>query len=320
MIFKRKNILITGGAGALGRELTRKILMETPGKVVIYSRDDNKHVSMEREFNDERLRFIIGDVRDYERLQTACRDIDIIIHTASLKHVERGEYNLLEYKSVIVDGAENIIKVCMHNPRISRVVALSTDKGSNSLNLYGSAKLLSDKMFIGANLICDTKFSVIRYGNVINSTGSLLNRITKGETIPLTDEKMSRFWITLDYASKLVLFLCDNMQGGEIFIPKIPSCNVKDFLELQYGECEFKLIGIRNGEKLHESMFLKSDCLYMREYDYFYIMYPEIPVKRQFGSYIGHIFDEFDYTSDTNDWVLDDLSTLDNLDHWLSRG
>jgi UDP-N-acetylglucosamine 4,6-dehydratase/5-epimerase len=315
-MFKRKNILITGGAGALGRELTKQLLLENPGKIVIYSRDDNKHALMEREFNDERIRYIIGDIRNYERLQTACKDIDIIIHTASLKHVERGEYNLLEYKSVIVDGAENIIKVCMNNPKIKKVVALSTDKASNSFNLYGSAKLLSDKMFVSANRICDTKFSVIRYGNVINSTGSLLTKVSKGDIIPLTHSDMSRFWITLEYASKLVLFLCNNMDGGEIFIPKIPSCGVKDFLELQYGECDFKLIGIREGEKLHESMFLKSDCMYMMEYEYFYIIYPYIPKVEKFGDYIGERFNDFDYTSDTNEWVLDDLETLDNMKNW----
>jgi nucleoside-diphosphate-sugar epimerase len=689
-MFKRKNILITGGAGALGQELTKQILALNPGKIVVYSRDDNKHAMMESKFNDDRIRYIIGDVRDYDRLQMACRDIDIIIHCAALKHVDRGEYNLIEYKSVIVDGAENIIKVCINTPNIKKVVALSTDKaclygdclvdidkdnnpikisrmvnnkynktvksydentgkivnskvynwyrnllenrelyyvsyenaqyygknrtcligtedhpilttdgwkrldelketnylitaedapnekqeafiigtllgdgnltniykktrgecqsiincrsalnlqhgkldkswlelklnilkdfknsGINEIkhiidninypqysvqfnnsayftklfkifydkegkkhipidlvckyldkypeillatwfqddgcksydnirlathsfnkneveeiikklcsiglecyiahpkyktsiyneirftvkgtekffnltskyillrrkipnkfnnndytenlwnlgepiryitspiikkvdkdilnpivvfcldventhnfivanmivhncaprNLYGAAKLMSDKMFVAANRVCDTKFSVIRYGNVINSTGSLLTKVTKGEPMSLTHADMTRFWIPLDYASKLVLFLCTNMRGGEIFIPKIPCCKVSNFLIKQFGKCEFNIIGIRPGEKLHESMFLKSDCMYMLEFKYWYLVYPYIPEVEVFGGYVGSKFEPFDYTSEnvTNmDWLV-------GIDSWLTK-
>lgn len=306
-MFKRKNILITGGSGSIGQELTRKILKLNPGKIVIYSRNDIMHQNMESTFKDDRLRFIVGDVRNYERLTTACRDIDIIIHAASLKCVDRGEYNALEYKEVIVDGAETIIRVCMNNPRIKRVVALSTDKASGpGVNLYGCAKALSDKLFISANNMCDTKFSVIRYGNVIGSNGSIMKRIdTDVESINLTDERMTRFWITLDYASKLILFLCANMNGGEILIPKLPSMKVKNFLMSQSSSKKFNIIGIRPGEKLHESMFLKCECIYTLEFDYFYIIYPEIIKNvKMFGSFIGEPVEAFDYSSDTNDWEL----------------
>jgi UDP-N-acetylglucosamine 4,6-dehydratase len=314
-MFKRKNILITGGAGSLGHALTTQILKENPGKIVIYSTDDMKHANMEAKFKDDRIRYIVGDIRDYNRLYSACQGIDIIIHCSALKNVDRGEYNALEYKEVIVDGAETIIKVCMNTPSIKNVVALSTDKASNPMNLYGAAKLLSDRLFVAANKMCDTKFSVIRYGNVIASNGSILDRIKDEKVINLTDERMTRFWITLDYASKLVLYLCKNMEGGEIFIPNLPGCHVKEFLNIIYNYPDFNIIGIRPGEKLHESMFLKSDCLNMLQYEYFYIIYPSIQTKpKMFGDYIGHVIDEKDYTSENTKWKLtkDDIINIYN--------
>jgi UDP-N-acetylglucosamine 4,6-dehydratase len=327
-IFKRKNILISGGSGSLGHALIEKLLPLNPGKIIIYSTDDMKHALTESKFNDNRLRFVVGDIRDYDRLSIACRDVDIIIHTASLKNVDRGEYNALEYKSVIVDGAETIIKVCMNNPKITNVVALSTDKASGAgTNLYGCAKALSDKLFVSANNMCSTKFSVIRYGNVINSNGSIVKRVetNKEENTPinLTDERMTRFWITLDYASSLVLFLCNNMEGGEIFIPKLPSMNVKDFLSQRFPGREFKIIGIRPGEKLHESMFLKCDCIYILEYKYFFIIYPQIiKTHKMFGDLIGNIIEtEFEYNSLENERFLDkdkDISSeLSDIGGWL---
>lgn len=329
-IFKRKNILLTGGSGSLGHALIEKLLPLNPGKIVIYSRDDMKHVVTESKFNDNRLRFVVGDVRDYDRLSTACRDIDIIIHTASLKHVDKGEYNALEYKSVIVDGAETIIKVCMNNPKITNVVALSTDKASGAgVNLYGCAKALSDKLFISANNMCSTKFSIIRYGNVINSNGSIVKRIETNKNndddflkpINLTDDRMTRFWITLDYASSLVLFLCSNMNGGEIFIPKLPSMKVRDFLSQRFPDKEFKIVGIRLGEKLHESMFLKCDCIYILEFNYFYIIYPHvIKHPKMFGELLGKkIEKEFEYNSVDNEWFINDdiESQLASIGGWI---
>jgi len=259
-------ILITGGTGSFGRRLTRELLARyRPRRIVIYSRDEAKQVEMAQEFqacdNFRSLRFFIGDVRDQARLKMGMREIDYVIHAAALKHVPVAEYNPMECIHTNVLGAENVVNAALE-ARVKRVIALSTDKAVNPINLYGASKLCSDKIFVAANNLSGsvgTVFSVVRYGNVVGSRGSVVPLFQKliregAAALPITDERMTRFWITLPEGVDFVLSNLRVMQGGEVFVPKIPSMKMTDLAKCMAPDLPIKVIGIRPGEKLHEAL------------------------------------------------------------------
>ena len=266
-MFDNKVILITGGTGSFGKHFIRKILEKyNPKKIVVFSRDELKQFEMQSEFSNSCMRFFLGDVRDGERLLEATRDVDMLIHAAALKQVPAAEYNPMECIKTNVHGAQNVIKSALAN-NIKEVIALSTDKAAAPINLYGATKLTSDKLFISANNIKgdrDTKFSVVRYGNVVGSRGSVVPFFKdlikkKSSFLPITDEKMTRFWITLDQGVDFVSKAFERMHGGELFVPKIPSVRITDLAKAIAPEKSLKIIGIRPGEKLHEVMCPKDD-------------------------------------------------------------
>ncbi|MFW3407095.1 UDP-N-acetylglucosamine 4,6-dehydratase (inverting) [Aliarcobacter butzleri] len=283
-MFNGKNILITGGTGSFGKKYT-KILLEkyTPNKIIIYSRDELKQYEMAQEYNDRCMRYFIGDVRDEARLKKATKDVDFIIHAAALKHVPIAEYNPMECIKTNINGAQNIIDAALENG-VSKVIALSTDKAANPVNLYGATKLASDKLFVAANNLVgtqDTKFSVVRYGNVVGSRGSVVpffkKLINEGvKELPITDEKMTRFFITLEDGVNFVLKNFERMQGGEIFIPKIPSMKIVDMAKAIAPNLPHQIIGIRPGEKLHEIMCPADDSHLTLEFEDHYVIKPTI--------------------------------------------
>ncbi|MFY4782492.1 UDP-N-acetylglucosamine 4,6-dehydratase (inverting) [Aliarcobacter butzleri] len=283
-MFNGKNILITGGTGSFGKKYT-KILLEkyTPNKIIIYSRDELKQYEMAQEYNDKCMRYFIGDVRDEVRLKKATKDVDFIIHAAALKHVPIAEYNPMECIKTNINGAQNVIDAALENS-VSKVIALSTDKAANPVNLYGATKLASDKLFVAANNLVgtqDTKFSVVRYGNVVGSRGSVVpffkKLINEGvKELPITDEKMTRFFITLEDGVNFVLKNFERMQGGEIFIPKIPSMKIVDMAKAIAPNLPHQIIGIRPGEKLHEIMCPADDSHLTLEFEDHYVIKPTI--------------------------------------------
>ncbi|MDS1315302.1 UDP-N-acetylglucosamine 4,6-dehydratase (inverting) [Aliarcobacter butzleri] len=283
-MFNGKNILITGGTGSFGKKYT-KILLEkyTPNKIIIYSRDELKQYEMAQEYNDKCMRYFIGDVRDEARLKKATKDVDFIIHAAALKHVPIAEYNPMECIKTNINGAQNVIDAAIENG-VSKVIALSTDKAANPVNLYGATKLASDKLFVAANNLVgtqDTKFSVVRYGNVVGSRGSVVpffkKLISEGvKELPITDEKMTRFFITLEDGVNFVLKNFERMQGGEIFIPKIPSMKIVDMAKAIAPNLPHQIIGIRPGEKLHEIMCPADDSHLTLEFEDHYVIKPTI--------------------------------------------
>lgn len=235
---------------------------------------------MKQEFQDERIRFFIGDVRDKDRLYRAFDGVDIVIHAAAMKHVDACEYNPFEAIKTNIHGAQNIIEAAI-DCGVEKVIALSTDKACSPVNLYGATKLASDKLFVAANAYVGekkTKFSVVRYGNVVGSRGSVVpffKKIRETGVVPITDERMTRFWITLEHGVQFVLDNLERMQGGEIFVPKIPSMNIMDLAKAIAPECEIEVIGIRPGEKLHEAMIMEDDARHTIEYDSYYVIQPE---------------------------------------------
>ncbi|MCG3654626.1 UDP-N-acetylglucosamine 4,6-dehydratase (inverting) [Aliarcobacter butzleri] len=283
-MFNGKNILITGGTGSFGKKYT-KILLEkyTPNKIIIYSRDELKQYEMAQEYSAKCMRYFIGDVRDEARLKKATKDVDFIIHAAALKHVPIAEYNPMECIKTNINGAQNVIDAALENG-VSKVIALSTDKAANPVNLYGATKLASDKLFVAANNLVgtqDTKFSVVRYGNVVGSRGSVVpffkKLINEGvKELPITDEKMTRFFITLEDGVNFVLKNFERMQGGEIFIPKIPSMKIVDMAKAIAPNLPHQIIGIRPGEKLHEIMCPADDSHLTLEFEDHYVIKPTI--------------------------------------------
>ncbi|MFB5085901.1 UDP-N-acetylglucosamine 4,6-dehydratase (inverting) [Psychrobacillus sp. PGGUH221] len=275
-----KSVLVTGGTGSFGKKFIRKILETNVKKVIVFSRDELKQYEMAQEFTDKRLRYFIGDVRDKERLLRAFDGVDIVIHAAAMKHVEACEYNPFEAIKTNIYGAQNIIEAAIDRG-VDRVIALSTDKAAAPINLYGATKLASDKLFIAANSYVGekrTKFSVVRYGNVVGSRGSVVPFFQKKKetgVLPVTDERMTRFWITLDKGVQFVLDSLDRMYGGEIFVPKIPSMSIIDLAKAIGPECEIEIVGIRPGEKLHEVMITQDDARHTVEYDDYYVIAPE---------------------------------------------
>ena len=311
-----KSILITGGTGSFGKKYTKTILERyKPRRVVIFSRDELKQFEMSHEYNAKQMRYFIGDVRDGERLRQAMQGIDVVIHAAALKQVPAAEYNPMECIKTNIHGAENVIKAAI-DCKVSRVMALSTDKAANPINLYGATKLASDKLFVAANNMVGmgpTRFSVVRYGNVVGSRGSVVPFFRKlmddgAKEIPVTDERMTRFWITLQEGVDFVLRNLERMHGGEIFVPKIPSVRIVDLAEAMAPGVPARIVGIRPGEKLHEVMCPADDSHLTVEFDDHYVIRPTIKFYTGDLDYLTNKCGEkgepvaqgFEYNSGTN--------------------
>ena len=287
-MLNNRSVLITGGTGSLGQALTKRILEEFPKvkRVVIFSRDEQKQFQMRQKFSEEKypaIRYFIGDVRDFERVKRAFRDIDCVIHAAAMKHVPIAEYNPMECIKTNVMGAENVINACLETG-VEKVVALSTDKAAAPINLYGATKLTSDKLFIAANNIKGKnaiKFSVVRYGNVMGSNGSVIPFFLKKRhdgVLPITDTDMTRFNISLDEGVDLVLHALESAWGGEVFVPKIPSYRITDVAKAIAPNCKQKIVGIRSGEKIHEEMITASDSYNTYDLGKYYAILPQKPI------------------------------------------
>ncbi|WP_041725924.1 UDP-N-acetylglucosamine 4,6-dehydratase (inverting) [Desulfurispirillum indicum] len=315
-MFNDKSILITGGTGSFGRKYTQTILERyQPRRLVIYSRDELKQFEMQQVFDSPALRYFIGDVRDQERLKQAMNGIDYVIHAAALKQVPAAEYNPMECIKTNIHGAENVIKAALQN-NVEKVIALSTDKAANPINLYGATKLASDKLFVAANNIAGrhrTRFAVVRYGNVVGSRGSVVPFFKKliaegADALPITDERMTRFWITLQQGVDFVLKNFQRMYGGEIFVPKIPSMRITDLASAMAPDMPAKIIGIRPGEKLHEIMCPADDSHLTLEFHDHYVLQPTIKFvdkdfhyeKNQLGETGTPVPQGFEYNSGTN--------------------
>ena len=318
MNFNGKSVLITGGTGSLGIALTRTILKNNPKieRLIIFSRDEQKQFNMAQEFSENdypAMRYFIGDVRDYERLLRAFNDVDYVIHAAAMKHVPIAEYNPDECVKTNVNGAQNVIRASLETS-VSRVVALSTDKACAPINLYGATKLTSDKLFIAANNIKGKKaikFSVVRYGNVMGSNGSVIPYFLKNKengVLNITDSRMTRFNISIEDGVKMVLNAMKNAWGGELYVPKIPSYNIMDLAEAICEKCEKEIIGIRPGEKIHEEMITFSDSFNTYEIHDYYVIIPVKP-KWSINDYVDNfkakkVKEGFSYDSGTNSHFL----------------
>lgn len=309
-VLKNKTVLVTGGTGSFGKKFTKRALELGVKKIIIFSRDELKQYEMKQEFDDSRLRFFIGDVRDQERLHRAFDGVDIVIHAAAMKHVDACEYNPFEAVKTNIHGAQNIIEAAI-DCGVEKVIALSTDKACAPVNLYGATKLASDKLFVAANAYVGekkTRFAVVRYGNVVGSRGSVVpffKKVKETGTLPITDERMTRFWITLEQGVQFVLDNLERMHGGEIFVPKIPSMKVTDLAKAIAPECKIEVVGIRPGEKLHEAMIMEDDARHTVEFDTYYVIQPEFPFwSAKYAEGGKELKDEFSYTSDVNeDWL-----------------
>ena len=324
-MLNNKTILITGGTGSFGQKFTEMVFERySPKKVIIYSRDEFKQDLMRKKFKDHQkdLRFFIGDVRDKERLYRAFDGVDYVIHAAAMKQVPACEYNPFEAIKTNIHGAQNVIDVALDRG-VKKVVALSTDKAVNPINLYGGTKLVSDKLFISANAYSGgkgTRFSVVRYGNVAGSRGSVIpffkQLIEKGENeLPITDFRMTRFWITLEQGVELVFKAIKEAKGGETYISKIPSFKITDLAKAMFENAKLKEVGIREGEKLHEVMITKDDSRMTYEYENHYIIYPHFDwwsSDRHFTNGGKPIEEGFEYNSGTNnEWLdVEDLRSL----------
>ncbi|MFM5165697.1 UDP-N-acetylglucosamine 4,6-dehydratase (inverting) [Aeromonas veronii] len=283
-MFNGKTILVTGGTGSFGKKFIATVLSRyQPARLIVYSRDELKQFEMQQCFNHPCMRYFIGDVRDAERLDMAMRDVDFVVHAAALKQVPAAEYNPMECIKTNVGGAENVIKAALNNG-VQKVIALSTDKAANPINLYGATKLCSDKLFVAANNMAGknpTIFSVVRYGNVVGSRGSVVpffdNLIKSGaSTLPITHPEMTRFWLTLQQGVDFVLSNFQRMRGGELFVPKIPSVKITDLAAAMAPTLKLEIIGIRAGEKLHEVMCPADDSFHTYEFNDYYVIAPSI--------------------------------------------
>ncbi|GAB6100047.1 UDP-N-acetylglucosamine 4,6-dehydratase (inverting) [Halanaerocella petrolearia] len=311
-MLEEKTILVTGGTGSFGKKFTQLVLDKyNVEKLIILSRGELKQAEMKAKFNnDPRLRFFIGDVRDKDRLYRAFDGVDIVIHAAALKRVPECEYNPFEAVKTNVLGAQNIIDAAI-DKKVEKVVALSTDKAANPINLYGATKLCSDKLFTAGNAYAGgkkTKFSVVRYGNVMGSRGSVIPLFQQQKEegkITITDPRMTRFWITLDEAVEMVTLALEEMEGGEVFVPKIPSMKITELAKAIAPECKQETIGIRPGEKLHEVLISKSDARQTLEFDDYYIIQPNFDWWNA-GNHRGGqpLEDGFKYSSDNNNQWL----------------
>jgi UDP-N-acetylglucosamine 4,6-dehydratase/5-epimerase len=308
-------ILITGGTGSFGQAFVRHLFAHhKPARVVVYSRDELKQFEMRESFAPPELRYFIGDVRDRERLERALHGIDIVVHAAALKQVPAAEYNPIECIKTNVMGSENVINACI-NQGIAKVVALSTDKAVNPVNLYGATKLCADKLFVAANHLSPTgtRFSVVRYGNVIGSRGSVIpffKRVRETGRLPVTDPRMTRFWIRIEEGASFVDRCIGMMRGGEIFVPKIPSMKIVDLATAVCPNCEHDIVGIRPGEKLHELLITRDDARHTIEFKDYYIIRPAVHMwdavgTTSYGDEEGaQVCDDFEYGSSSNQqWI-----------------
>jgi len=319
-MFDNTSILITGGTGSFGKKYTETLLSRyKPKKIIIYSRDELKQYEMQQDYNQDCMRYFIGDVRDKERMVQAMNGVDYVIHAAAMKHVPAAEYNPTECIRTNINGAENVIYAAIKN-QVKKVIALSTDKAAAPINLYGATKLASDKLFVAANNMVGAgqpRFSVVRYGNVVGSRGSVVpffkKLIADGvDEIPITDAEMTRFWITLQQGVDLVLKGFYRMHGGEIYVPKIPSVKIADLAEAVASGVAHKVVGIRPGEKLHESMITQDDAFRTIEFEDHYVITPSIKFSDVEVDYKRNLLDEkgemvqreFAYDSGKNPWFL----------------
>ena len=315
-MFDEKSILITGGTGSFGKKYVKTLLARfKPRRLVIFSRDELKQYEMQQEFNAPCMRYFIGDVRDQQRLVQAMRGVDYVIHAAALKQVPAAEYNPMECIKTNIHGAENVIHAALEN-EVDKVIALSTDKAANPINLYGATKLASDKLFVAANNMAGghkTKFSAVRYGNVVGSRGSVVPYFQKliqekAPHLPITDERMTRFWISLQQGVDFVLKNFERMHGGEIFVPKIPSVRIVDLARAMAPHMALKIVGIRPGEKLHEVMCPADDSHLTIEFDDHYVISPTISFSSRNNDFSVNSLKErgkaveqgFEYHSGTN--------------------
>lgn len=315
-----KAILVTGATGSFGKRFVRTVLEQhKPSRLVVFSRDELKQFEMQQHLRAPNLRYFLGDVRDKERLYRAFDGIQVVVHAAAMKQVPASEYNPMEAIKTNIIGAENVINVCI-DQEVQHVIALSTDKAANPVNLYGATKLCADKLFVAANTLSGrhrTRFSVVRYGNVIGSRGSVIpffmQRRADG-VLPITDERMTRFWITLGEGVKFVLDCLGRMRGGEMFVPKIPSMNIMDVAKVVAPECRIEKIGIRPGEKLHEMLITGDDALHTVEFDDHYVIQPN-DVWWDRNEYLKAsggrpVPEDFQYSSDKNPvWMQPDALT-----------
>ena len=319
-MFNNAVILITGGTGSFGKKYTKTLLEQyKPKKIIIFSRDELKQFEMQQQFSNKCMRYFLGDVRDFDRCDLALTGVDYVIHAAALKQVPAAEYNPTECIRTNIQGAENIIKASINNS-VKKVIALSTDKAANPINLYGATKLVSDKLFVAANSMYsgyDSKFSVVRYGNVVGSRGSVVpffkKLLAEGNThLPLTDPEMTRFWITLQQGVDFVLKNFERMKGGEIFIPKIPSIKIEDLIKAMAPNSTTEIIGIRPGEKIHEVMCPSDDDHHTIEFQDHFVITPSIQFFdedidysiNQIGEKGKAVKKGFEYNSGTNEKFL----------------
>jgi len=319
-MFDNKNIFITGGTGSFGQKFVKTLLEKySPNKIIIFSRDELKQFEMQQIFNQPCMRFFIGDVRDKERLNRAMRGVDYVIHAAAMKQVPAAEYNPMECIKTNINGAENVIDAALNN-NVEKVIALSTDKAANPINLYGATKLVSDKLFVAANNISggqNTTFAVVRYGNVVGSRGSVVPFFEKlinegADHLPITNMKMTRFWITLQQGVDFVLKNFQRMLGGEIFIPKIPSIKICDLATAMAPNLPQKEIGIRPGEKLHEVMCPSELCYNTYEFNDHFVITPAITFFSRKNDFSSNALNEagklvpesYEYDSKNNNQFL----------------
>ncbi len=322
------NILITGGTGSFGKQYVRTILQRyKPNKIIIYSRDELKQYEMAQKYNDPCMRYFIGDIRDRERLEKAMNGVTHVVHAAALKHVPIAEYNPMECIKTNVNGAQNVIDAAI-KCGVKKVIALSTDKASSPINLYGATKLASDKLFVAANNIKgdkDIQFAVVRYGNVLCSRGSVIPYFKKlveegASELPITDPKMTRFWITLQEGVDFVLKNFQRMQGGEIFIPKIPSMTMEDMATAVFPDMKQTTVGLRPGEKMHEAMCAEGDSHLTLEFEDHYVIQPSIQFTHQVDFSVNGLGEKgksvelgFDYNSKENTIWLNGAQLLEKI-------
>jgi len=325
-MFNDKSILITGGTGSFGKQYVKTILERyQPKRLIIFSRDELKQFEMEQDFHQDCMRYFIGDVRDRDRLIQAMNEVEFVIHAAALKQVPAAEYNPMECIKTNIHGAENVIYAALAN-NVEKVIALSTDKAANPINLYGATKLASDKLFVAANNVVGwkkTRFAAVRYGNVVGSRGSVVpyfkKLITEGNKyLPITDERMTRFWITSQQGVDFVFKNFERMQGGEIFVPKIPSVNILELAKAMAPHLPHKIIGIRPGEKLHEIMCPADDSHLTLEFDDHFVIKPTIQFSGHMDfatnelNEIGKLVQQgFEYHSGKNEQFLTDEEIID---------
>ncbi len=327
-----KTILVTGGTGSFGKNFSKHILANSKlKKLIIFSRDELKQSEMEREIEDERVRYFLGDVRDLQRLQRAFHGVDIVVHAAALKQVPALEFNPFEAVKTNILGSQNVIEAAI-DQKVGKVVLVSTDKAAMPVNLYGSTKLCAEKLFIAGNAYSSggTHFSVVRYGNVVGSRGSIVEALIKNRgahTVHITDERMTRFWIDLKQAFEIVLFALREMEGGEIFIPKAPAMKVTDLFDLIVPNAKRKTIGIRPGEKVHEILLTKEEARHAVALKGYFVVLPEFPagdVKKKQGKFLKigkRLPPDFSFESHTGGIVLqkkDLLRIVEGLEKKIS--